>query len=77
MFLEYTIKYLADLDFYLETLYYVYFNSNYSTITIKFMYLLRLDNEINIQNLNAFFLQNLICYKYNTRKLKVIKFDFV
>lgn len=76
-FLEHIIKCSASENFHLLTLHQACFNANNFITTPQFADLLRSDSEAVAQKVQMHLLfHNPICYKYNTCKSKVCRFDF-
>lgn len=77
LFFEYVIKYSIYSDAYLEILYYICYNANNFMTISKFTNLFKQDSKFVVCKISMHFsLQNLTCYKYNTCKFKVYKFNF-
>ena len=77
MFLEHIIKCSAYEDPHTETLDRVCPNANDSITTSQFADLLRADSKAVVQKVEMHLpYHNPTCYKYNTRKSKVYRFDF-
>ena len=76
-FLKHIIKCSASENPQLQTMNQVCPNANAPIITPQFADLLRSDSKAVTQKVQMHLLfQNPTCYKYNTRKSKVYKFDF-
>ena len=76
-FLEHIIKWSVSQNPYLQTLDQACPNNNDSITTSQFANLLRSDSKAIAQKVQMHLpSHNLTCYKYNTRKSNVCRFDF-